>query len=92
VGDLRESPALKIMALLDELGAQLSYHDPHVRALSEPGLQSRPLEELVSDSDLVLIVTAHPGVDHERVAQRARLVLDLRGVTRETARENVVRL
>jgi UDP-N-acetyl-D-glucosamine dehydrogenase len=92
VGDLRESPALKIMALLDELGAQLCYHDPHVRALSEPGLESRPLEELVSDSDLVLIVTAHPEVDHERVAQRARLVVDLRGVTRDLARENVVRL
>jgi UDP-N-acetyl-D-glucosamine dehydrogenase len=92
VGDLRESPALKIMALLDELGAQLSYHDPHVRALTERGLESRPLEELASDSDLVLIVTAHPGVDHGRVAQRARLVLDLRGVTREMARENVVRL
>jgi UDP-N-acetyl-D-glucosamine dehydrogenase len=92
VSDLRESPALKIMTLLGELGAELSYHDPHVPALAEAGLSSRPLEELVSDSDLVLIVTAHPGVDHARVAQRARLVLDLRGVTREVARANVVRL
>jgi UDP-N-acetyl-D-glucosamine dehydrogenase len=92
VGDLRESPALKIMALLGQLGAELSYHDPHVPALAETGLSSRPLDELLADADLVLIVTAHPGVDHRRVAQRARLVLDLRGVTREVAGANVVRL
>jgi UDP-N-acetyl-D-glucosamine dehydrogenase len=92
VGDLRESPALKIMELLRDLGAQLSYHDPHVPALADLGLASRPLEQLVADSDLVLIVTAHPGVDHGLVAKRARLVVDLRGVTRGSAAANVVRL
>src|SRR3989454_5987260 len=65
VGDLRESPALKIMALLRELGAQLCYHDPHVPALAEFGLTSTALEELVTDADLVVIVTAHAGVDHD---------------------------
>jgi UDP-N-acetyl-D-glucosamine dehydrogenase len=92
VGDLRESPALKIMALLRDLGAQLSYHDPHVPALAEMGLTSTPLEQVVADSDVVLIVTAHPGVDHGLVAKRARLVVDLRGVTRASAAANVVRL
>jgi UDP-N-acetyl-D-glucosamine dehydrogenase len=92
VGDLRESPALKIMELLRDLGAQLSYHDPHVPALADLGLASGPLEPLVADSDLVLIVTAHPGVDHGLVAKRARLVVDLRGVTRGSAAANVVRL
>jgi UDP-N-acetyl-D-glucosamine dehydrogenase len=92
VGDVRESPALKIMALLGELGADVCYHDPHVPAVAEFGLSSRPLQELVTDSDLVLIVTAHPGVDHDLVAKRARLVLDLRGVTRSSAAANVVRL
>ena len=92
VGDLRESPALKIIALLRDLGAELSYHDPHVPALTELGLTSRPLEQVVADSDLVLIVTAHPGVDHGLVAKRARLVVDLRGVTRSSAAANVVRL
>jgi UDP-N-acetyl-D-glucosamine dehydrogenase len=92
VSDLRESPALKIIALLRELGAQVSYHDPHVPLLSELALRSMPLDEAVSDSDLVVIVTAHRGVDHERVAKRARLVVDLRGVTRSYADANVVRL
>jgi UDP-N-acetyl-D-glucosamine dehydrogenase len=94
VGDMRESPALKIISLLRDLGAQVSYHDPHVPALSDQGPRSRPLEELVADSDLALIVTAHPGVDHDLVAKRARLVVDLRGVTRtlDASRANVVRL
>src|SRR5438132_2799893 len=77
VGDTRESPALKIISLLRELGADVSYHDPHVPALSEPALASQSLEQLTRWSDLVLIVTAHPSVDHHLVAKRARLVVDL---------------
>jgi UDP-N-acetyl-D-glucosamine dehydrogenase len=93
VGDLRESPALKIISLLEQSGAAVSYHDPHVAALPDHGLTSRPLPELIGDCDMAVIVTAHPGVDHELVAKRARLVLDLRGVTRAQARAaNVVRL
>ncbi len=92
VGDIRESPALKIISLLKGLGAEVAYHDPHVPALTEFGLESAEPEGLVADSDLVLIVTAHPTVDHELVAQRARLVLDLRGTTRTSNSANVVRL
>ena len=92
VGDIRESPALKILSLLRDLGADVCYHDPHVPALTDFELSSRPLEEAVNDADLVLIVTAHPSVDHDLVARRARLVLDLRGVTRASGVSNVVRL
>jgi UDP-N-acetyl-D-glucosamine dehydrogenase len=92
VGDIRESPALKIVSLLKEMGAEVCYHDPHVPTLSEFGLSSRPLDEAVNDADLTLIVTAHPSVDHDQVAQRARLVVDLRGVTRSSGAANVVRL
>jgi UDP-N-acetyl-D-glucosamine dehydrogenase len=92
VGDTRESPALKIVSLLSELGANVSYHDPHVPALSDYGLVSIPLDEAVADSDLVVVVTAHPDVDYELVARRARLMLDLRGVTRASRLGSVVRL
>jgi UDP-N-acetyl-D-glucosamine dehydrogenase len=92
VGDIRESPALKIISLLREMGAEVSYHDPHVPSLAEFGLTSSPLEPLVADSDLALIVTAHPSVDHAQLIRGARLVLDLRGVTRELGAANVVRL
>ncbi len=93
VGDIRESPALKIISLLRDLGGEVVYHDPHVPELSEPDLRSTPLEEALERSDLVVIVTAHPEVDHSLIAQRARRVLDLRGVTRTSgSRANVVRL
>ena len=92
VGDTRESPALKIIALLKDLGAEIAYHDPHVPGLPDSGLSNTPLEEALRDADLALIVTAHPSVDHDLVARRARLVLDLRGVTRSAQAGNIVRL
>jgi len=92
MGDVRESPALKIISLLNELGAQVLYHDPHVASLAEFSLTSTPLEQALADADLAVIVTAHPEVDYELVARRARLVLDLRGVTSATGSANVVRL
>jgi UDP-N-acetyl-D-glucosamine dehydrogenase len=81
VGDIRESPALKIIRLLRERGAELSYVDPHVPELPDFGLRSSDLS-VVDGADLALIVTAHPSVDHADVAARAQLTLDLRGVTR----------
>ena len=92
VGDVRESPALKIISLLRDLGAEVLYHDPHVPSLGEFALASTPLQAAVADADLVLIVTAHPTVDHELIARRARLVVDLRGVTRASRAANAVRL
>jgi UDP-N-acetyl-D-glucosamine dehydrogenase len=92
VGDTRESPALKIISLLRELGADLSYHDPHVPALIDLGLSSTDLEKSLTDADVALIVTAHPTVDYDHVARRARLVVDLRGVTRSSHVSSVVLL
>jgi UDP-N-acetyl-D-glucosamine dehydrogenase len=82
IGDIRESPAMKILALLARRGAELGYHDPHVPELTKLGLRSEPLDQLVERCDVVVIVTAHPGVDHAAVARDAKRVLDLRGVTR----------
>jgi UDP-N-acetyl-D-glucosamine dehydrogenase len=92
VGDTRESPALKIIDLLRDAGADVSYHDPHVAALPELALQSTSLAEGLAAADLALIVTAHEDVDHELIARRARLVVDLRGVTRAHTGASVVRL
>ncbi len=92
VGDIRESPALKIITLLRALGAELRYHDPHVPTLPDYDLQSAPLADALRDADLALIVTAHPRVDHELASECARVVLDLRGVTRGATRGNTVRL
>jgi len=92
VADTRQSPALKILKLLGEGGADLVYHDPHVPALSEAGLRSTPLDEALEQADLVVIVTAHKEVDYRRVVEDSSLVLDFRGVTREIESANLVRL
>ncbi len=92
VGDMRESPALKIMEVLAERGAELSYYDPHVPSLPDFALESVGLESAESSADAVVLVTAHPGIDHAELSRQAKLFIDLRGITRGQHAENVVRL
>jgi UDP-N-acetyl-D-glucosamine dehydrogenase len=88
VGDLRESPALKLVELLRDEGANVSYHDPHVPALPEHGLESASLDGAVQSADCVAIVTAHSGIDYEDLAERASLVVDFRNATGENGSLN----
>jgi UDP-N-acetyl-D-glucosamine dehydrogenase len=92
IGDIRESPALKIIGLLRERGAEVVYHDPHVPELPELGLRSEPLTAAVGAADLAAIVTAHPEIDYAALVAEAALVIDFRGVTRELSGENLLRL
>lgn len=92
VGDVRESPSLKIIRLLSELGADLSYHDPHVPELAGAGLVNSELTPALEAADLTVIVTAHPEFDLEDIVDRSDLVLDLRGVTRGIDADHVTRL
>jgi UDP-N-acetyl-D-glucosamine dehydrogenase len=92
IGDIRESPALTIIRMLRERGAEVSYHDPHVPELGEFGLRSVELDEAVGDADLVAIVTAHPELDYPALVAAARRTIDFRGVTRGVASENLIRL
>ncbi len=102
VGDYRESPALDIIRLLREKGAEVTYHDPHCPAIDEPGLAGGdwpPLTSLELDdrrleaTDVVIVVTDHDGIDYRRLADRARLIVDTRGVmNRATGRARIVSL
>jgi UDP-N-acetyl-D-glucosamine dehydrogenase len=92
VGDIRESPAIRIMEVLLARGAELSYHDAFVPSLPEFELESVPIETALADADAVVLVTAHPGIDYADLAERSSLFIDLRGVTRGLAIENLVRL
>jgi UDP-N-acetyl-D-glucosamine dehydrogenase len=92
VGDIRESPAIRIMQELARRGAVLSYHDPYVAELPALGLANAELADAVGGADAVVLVTAHPGIDHDPIAQQASLFVDLRGVTRGISAENLVRL
>jgi len=92
VGDTRESPALKIIGRLQDLGAEVSYHDAFVPELKGHGLANVDLDEGLRETDLAAIVTAHPGMDYERIVAQAPLVIDFRGVTREIDADNLLRL
>ncbi len=92
IGDVRESPALKIISLLAARGADVYYHDPYVPELPGLGLRSLQFESALAGPDLVVIVTAHPDLDLRSVIEADAPVVDLRGVTRGVAAGNVVRL
>jgi UDP-N-acetyl-D-glucosamine dehydrogenase len=92
IGDTRESPALKIMRLLRERGAEVAYHDPHVPELPQLELRSEPLAGALASADLVAIVTAHHEIDYAALVAEAALVIDFRGVTRELSGDNLLRL
>jgi UDP-N-acetyl-D-glucosamine dehydrogenase len=92
VGDIRESPALKIARLLIDRGGDVSYHDPHVPELPDLDLACVDLERGLADCDAAAIVTAHPEFDFPRIVADAALVLDFRGVTRDIDAANLVRL
>jgi UDP-N-acetyl-D-glucosamine dehydrogenase len=79
IGDVRESPALKLIALLQAAGAEIAYHDPYVDELHEAGLKTVPLDPAAYDC--VVIVTAHSHVDYDDLVDKAHVVVDLRNAT-----------
>jgi UDP-N-acetyl-D-glucosamine dehydrogenase len=92
VGDVRESPALKIAGLLRGLGGDVLYHDPHVPELPDLGLTSTELDQGLAEADVAAIVTAHPEFDLAKIVSAASLLIDFRGVTREIDAPNLARL
>ncbi len=83
VGDLRESPSLKLLELLRAEGADVTYHDPHVDTLTDEGLTSVELTvERLAATDCVVIATAHQAIDLAAVVEHADLVVDLRNAVR----------
>jgi UDP-N-acetyl-D-glucosamine dehydrogenase len=86
IGDIRESPALKLIALLQGGGAQVSYHDPFVPELPELDLSSVALDPPAYDC--VVIVTAHSNIDYGDLVEKANVVVDLRNATGPEGRKN----
>jgi UDP-N-acetyl-D-glucosamine dehydrogenase len=86
VDDMRESPSLKLIELLEARGAEVDYHDPHIPEIPPSrkhgelrGRRSVPLEaDRIGAYDAVLVATDHDDVDYRLIAQHARLVLDTR--------------
>lgn len=86
LGDWRESPALDVIKLLKEDGADLVYHDPFVPSFDEHGLvmENTPLtDEMLRQVDLVIVTADHTNVDYARVVRLAAHVLDTRNATKK---------
>jgi UDP-N-acetyl-D-glucosamine dehydrogenase len=78
IGDVRESPAEKLIHLLTNAGAEVAYHDPHVAEFD--GMRSMPLEP--EAYDCVAIVTAHSALDYGDIVERSKIVVDFRNATK----------
>jgi UDP-N-acetyl-D-glucosamine dehydrogenase len=81
VEDIRESPALDIIRLLEAQGARVTYFDPHVPHFREDGQEFRSVKltpEVVAAADCVMVVTDHSSVDYRMIKRQARLVVDTR--------------
>ncbi len=99
IDDIRESPALTIMKLLEEKGAIITYNDPHVPKLHPMRkynftMSSKPLtEELLREVDLVMLITDHRQYDYQWIVNNASLVVDTRNATKgiPSARAKIIK-
>ncbi len=96
IDDVRESPAIDFIKLLQKKGAKVSYHDPFIPNLGHEGipLKSVPLtEKTVKSVDAVVIITRHKAIDYKWLVSKAKIVIDTRNATKFLGkRANVVKL
>lgn len=95
VSDVRESPAIDIIHLLQERGAEVAYHDPFVDDLTHEGLDLAAIdltETAVSEADCVVIVTDHNSYDWEWIAANAQLIIDSRNAIHVATKGRLVKL
>jgi UDP-N-acetyl-D-glucosamine dehydrogenase len=93
IDDLRESPALDVIHLLQRHGARVSYSDPYVQRLADGvDLSAVPPQEAAAEADCVVIVTDHSAFDYPALVRSARLIVDTRNALRGIASPKIVRL
>ncbi len=86
VADLRESPVLKIIKLLEERKAKVSYHDPYIAAFSLEDRHYTSIklnQKFLKEADIVLIGTDHSSYEYEKVVEKSRWIFDTRNATRD---------
>jgi len=94
IADVRESPALDIIGLLQRLGGEVSYSDEFVPRidLGSGSLEASPVVPTVAEADCVVIVTDHSGVNYGQVVAESQLIVDSRNALRDFDDEKIVRL
>jgi UDP-N-acetyl-D-glucosamine dehydrogenase len=91
IDDVRESPALDIIHLLQNRGARVTYEDPFIPSVSLDGLNLTS-QDLSADADCVVIVTDHSTFDYNKLVSRAALIVDTRNALKHHTAKNIVRL
>jgi len=93
IDDVRESPALDVMLLLQRLGATLCYSDPYIPALRLDGVElvAQP-QETAADADCAVIVTDHSAFDYRALVENTQLIVDTRNALRGFQSTKIVRL
>jgi UDP-N-acetyl-D-glucosamine dehydrogenase len=97
IDDLRESPAIDVIRLLEQKGAEVNYHDPYIPMIKEDGWEIRSITDLmagVEAADCVVIVTNHKTYDYAAILKKSRLIVDTRNALGKKGMKNpkVVRL
>ena len=88
IDDMRESPAVKLISLLENAGAHVSYHDPHIASFRENGLDMTSVELDPPAYDCVVVVTNHSSIDYDKLVEESALVVDLRNATGRDGKES----
>src|SRR5690242_4973041 len=94
IDDVRESPALDIIHLLQRRGATVSYSDRYVASIriEDETLFSKDMEDAVAQADCCVVVTDHKGIDYGRLVAQAALIVDTRNALRGIDAKNIIRL
>jgi UDP-N-acetyl-D-glucosamine dehydrogenase len=91
IDDLRESPALDVIGLLHQKGAQVDYHDPYIASLNDDGLELKSVTDLmaaVKTADCVVIITNHSDYDYAAILESAQLIVDSRNALGQTGKQS----
>jgi len=93
IDDVRESPALDILLLLERHGAIVSYTDPHVESIRLGDREMKSVSEAeAANADCVVIVTDHSSFDYAKLVERSKLIVDSRNALKKFSSPNIVRL
>ncbi|HIG72887.1 MAG TPA: nucleotide sugar dehydrogenase [Myxococcales bacterium] len=97
VGDMRESPALDVIRILAEKGADLTYADPHVASLEVEGVTYKDVgtaDKTLAEADLAVILTDHKAFDYKSITNNAKRIFDTRNATKDvtSGREKITKL
>ncbi len=94
IDDVRESPALDILRILERKGGRVSYHDPHVPELKLDGAfyRSEPLDDAIRSTDCAVIVTDHSAFDVEKIVEKVPVLIDTRNATKSVQSDRIRKL